>query len=227
MSDNTLVTDNATDAATLDGDNQAQATKSYTQQEVDNMMARMKGSLEKKLLKPYADLGDPEELRTLRTEAEKRAQEQQLKRGEFEKTLQDMAAKKDAEIQKRDSIIKEYKVNTPLLSAAANYKAVAPEQVKALLASNVRLNEDGDVEVVDAKGSVRYSDNGAPLGVDDLVREFLDSNPHFKSATPATTNTKSNISGGSSGKLDITKLDMSNKEHRKLYADYRKQNGIA
>jgi hypothetical protein len=51
MSDNTLVTDNATDAATLDGENQAQATKSYTQQEVDNMMARMKGSLEKKLLK--------------------------------------------------------------------------------------------------------------------------------------------------------------------------------
>ena len=227
MSDNTLVTDNATDAANTDLENQAQATKSYTQQEDDNMMARMKGSLEKKLLKPYADLGDPEELRTLRTEAEKRAQEQQLKRGEFEKTLQELAAKKDAEIQKRDSIIKEYKVNTPLLSAAANYKAVAPEQVKALLAQNVRLNEDGDVEVVDAKGAVRYADSGAPLGVEDLVREFLDSNPHFKSATPATTNTKSNISGGTSGKLDISKLDMSKPEHRKLYADYRKQNGIA
>ena len=39
---------------TLQGENQAQTeTKSYTQQEVDNMMARMKGSLEKKLLKPY------------------------------------------------------------------------------------------------------------------------------------------------------------------------------
>ena len=227
MSDNTLVTDNATDAATLDGENQAQATKSYTQQEVDNMMARMKGSLEKKLLKPYADLGDPEELRTLRTEAEKRAQEQQLKRGEFEKTLQEMAAKKDAEIQKRDSIIKEYKVNTPLLSAAANYKAVAPEQVKALLANQVRLNEDGEVEVVDTKGGVRYTDKGSPLGVDDLVREFLDSNPHFKSASPATTNTKSNVSSGSNGKIDLSKLDMKNPEHRKVYAEHRKNNGLA
>jgi len=225
MSDNTLVTDNATDAATLDGENQAQATKSYTQQEVDNMMARMKGSLEKKLLKPYADLGDPEELRNLKTEAEKRAQEQQLKRGEFEKTLQEMAAKKDAEILKRDSIIKEYKVNTPLLSAAANYKAVAPEQVKALLANQVRLNEDGEVEVVDTKGSVRYSDKGAPLGVDDLVREFLDSNPHFKSATPATTNTKSNVSSGANGKLDLASLDMKNPEHRKVYAEHRKASG--
>jgi hypothetical protein len=227
MSDNTLVTDNATDAATLDGENQAQATKTYTQQEVDNMMARMKGSLEKKLLKPYADLGDPEELRTLRTEAEKRAQEQQLKRGEFEKTLQEMAAKKDAEIQKRDSIIKEYKVNTPLLSAAANYKAVAPEQVKALLANQVRLNEDGEVEVVDTKGGVRYTDKGSPLGVDDLVREFLDSNPHFKSASPATTNTKSNVSSGSNGKIDLSKLDFKNPEHRKVYAEHRKNNGLA
>jgi len=227
MSENTLVQDNATDAAALDGENQAQATKTYSQAEVDNMMARMKGSLEKKLLKPYADLGDPEELRTLRIEAEKRAQEQQLKRGEFEKTLSEKAEKWNAEIQKRDSIIKEYKVNTPLLSAAANHRAVAPEQVKALLANQVRLNDDGEVEVVDSAGSVRYTDKGAPLGVEDLVREFLDSNPHFKSASPATTNTKSNFSGGSNGKVDIKSLDMKNPEHRKIYAQYRKDNGIA
>jgi len=226
MSDNTLVQDNATDAATTEQENQAQSAKTYSQQEVDNMMARMKGSLEKKLLKPYQDLGDPEELRNLKTEAEKRAQEQQLKRGEFEKTLQEKADKWNAEIQKRDSIIKEYKVNTPLLSAAANYKAVAPEQVKALLSNQVRLNEDGEVEVVDAKGSVRYTDKGAPLGVEDLVQEFLLSNPHFKSATPATTNTKSNFSGGP-GKVDINKLDMKNPEHRKIYAQYRKEHGIA
>jgi hypothetical protein len=223
----TLAQDNATDAAESDLENQAQATKTYSQQEVDNMMARMKGSLEKKLLKPYADLGDPDELRTLRTEAEKRQQEQQIKRGEFEKTLQELAAKKDAEIYKRDSIIKEYKVNTPLISAAATYKAVAPEQVKALLSNQVRLNEDGDVEVVDNKGTVRYNDKGAPLGVEDLVREFLDSNPHFKSASPATTNTKSNFSSNGSGKVDIKSLDMKNPEHRKAYAQYRKDNGLA
>jgi hypothetical protein len=227
MSDNTLVQDNATDAATLETENQAQATKTYTQQEVDNMMARMKGSLEKKLLKPYEDLGDPAALRSLKTEAEQRAQEQQIKRGEFEKTLQELAAKKDAEIQKRDSIIKEYKVNTPLLSAAAQYKAVAPEQVKALLNNSVRLNQDGEVEVVDSKGAVRYSDAGEPLSVDVLVREFLDSNPHFVQATPSTTNTKSNFSGGSSGKLDVSKLDMKNPEHRKAYAEHRKTNGLA
>jgi hypothetical protein len=227
MSDNTLVNEAATEATDVNSETQAQATKTYSQQEVDNMMARLKGSLEKKLLKPYQDLGDPDELRNIKTDYERRQQEQQIKRGEFEKTLQDLAAKKDAEIQRRDSIIREYKVNTPLLSAAAEYRAVAPEQVKSLLINQVRLNDEGEVEVIDSKGSVRYRDDGRTLGVDELVREFLDSNPHFKSASPATTNSKSSVTGGSQSKIDISKLDMKNPEHRKVYAEYRKQNGIA
>ena len=226
MSENTLVKD-ATDAASEQTENQAQATKTYTQDEVDGMLARMKGSLSKKLLKPYEDLGDPDELRSIKTEWEKKQQEQQIKRGEFEKTLTELAAKKDAEIQKRDSVIKEYKVNTPLLSAAAQYRAVNAEQVKALLSQNVRLNQEGEVEVVGADGSVRYSDTGAPLGVNDLVREFLDSNPHFVQSSPSTTNAKSSVTNSGQGKMDITKLDMKNPEHRKLYAEYRKENGLA
>jgi len=226
MSENTLVKD-ATDAASEQTENQAQATKTYTQDEVDGMLARMKGSLSKKLLKPYEDLGDPDELRSIKTEWEKKQQEQQIKRGEFEKTLTELAAKKDAEIQKRDSVIKEYKVNTPLLSAAAQYRAVNAEQVKALLSQNVRLNQEGEVEVVGADGAVRYSDTGAPLGVNDLVREFLDSNPHFVQSSPSTTNAKSSVTNSGQGKMDITKLDMKNPEHRKLYAEYRKENGLA
>ena len=226
MTDNSLVNDMATEAA---GDTaiQAQADKTFTQEEVNAILARTKSQIEKKFATKYQDLGDPDELRTLKTEAERRAQEQQIKRGEFEKTLQEMAAKKDAEISKRDSIIKEYKVNSPLLSAAAKYRAVNAEQVKSLLNNHVRLNADGDVEVVGEGGSVRYRDDGQPLAVEDLVREFLDSNPHFVSASPATTNTKSNISQGQPAKLDITKLDMKNPEHRKVYAEYRKTAGIA
>lgn len=215
--------ENATDATT-GVENQAQATKTYTQEEVDNMMARMRGSLEKKLLKPYEGLGDPEELRALRTEAEKRQTEQQIKRGEFEKTLQELAAKKDAEIQKRDLVIKEYKVNTPLLSAAAKFRAVAPEQVKSLLAQNVRLSQDGDVEVIGSDGSVRYTDSGEPLGVEDLVREFLDSNPHFVQPTLATTNTKTNVSATTSlGKVDLSKLDLTRPQDRQIYKEARQK----
>jgi len=216
-------TTNATDAADDNSESQAQQARQYTQKEVDDMMARMRGSLEKKLLKPYADLGDPEELRQLRQEAEQRRTEQQMKRGEFEKTLQELAAKKDAEIQRRDSIIKEYKVNTPLVSAAAKFRAVAPEQVKELLINRVRLGEDGEVEVVDTKGMTRYNDAGAPLQVDDLVREFLDSNPHFVQATAATTNSRSNSQATMAGQFDLSKLDLSKPEHRKQYAEARRK----
>jgi hypothetical protein len=221
-----LVNDVATEAA---GETaiQAQADKTFTQEEVNAILARTKTQIEKKFATKYQDLGDPDELRTIKSDWEKRQQEQQIKRGEFEKTLQEMAAKKDAEISKRDSIIKEYKVNSPLLSAAAKYRAVNAEQVKSLLNNHVRLNADGEVEVVGEGGAVRYRDDGQPLAVEDLVREFLDSNPHFVSASPTTANTKSNISQGQPAKLDITKLDMKNPEHRKVYAEYRKTAGIA
>ena len=226
MSDNTLATDTVTDS-TVNTDNQAQAAKTFTQDEVNAILARTKSQLEKKFQSKYEDLGDPEELRTIKTEWEKKQQQEQIKRGEFERTLQELAAKKDAEISKRDAVIKEYKVNTPLLSAAARFRAVAPEQVKSLLTDRVRINDQGDVEVIGSDGSVRYRDNGTAFEVEDLVREFLDSNPHFVSASPATTNTKSNISQGQPAKLDITKLDMKNPEHRKVYAEYRKTAGIA
>lgn len=227
MSENTLEKNMATDAASDIAENQAQAAKTYTQEEVDNMMARMRGSLEKKLLKPYADLGDPEELRSIKQDWEKRQQEQQVKRGEFEKILQEKAASWEKEILKRDAIIKEYKVNTPLLSAAAKNRAVAPEQVKALLSSNVRLNEQGEVEVVSQDGAVRYKDNGQAFEVEDLVAEFLTQNPHFVQSSPATTNAKSSITPVNTGKIDPTKLDMSKPEHREIYKEYRKTIGLA
>ena len=225
MSDNTLATDMVTDS-TVNTDNQAQAAKTFTQEEVNAILARTKSQLEKKFQSKYEELGDPDELRSIKTEWEKKQQQEQIKRGEFEKTLQELAAKKDAEIQRRDAIIKEYKVNTPLLEAAAKHRAVAPEQVKALLSSNVRLNDQGEVEVVGTDGAVRYRDNGTALAVEDLVSEFLAKNPHFVSASPATTNAKSSITAPVKDKVDISKLDMTNKEHRALYKEYRKTQGL-
>lgn len=225
MTDQTNIGEAPTGDAVNNSD-QARA-KSYTQEEVDTMMARMRTSLEKKLLKPYQDLGDPDELRQVLSEHNRRQQEQQMKRGEFEKTLQEIVSKKDAEIQRRDAVIKDYKINTPLLAAAAKYNAVNAEQVKALLVNNVRLNDDGEVEVVDPAGKTRYSDRGNPVGVDDLVQEFLNSNPHFKLANPATTNSKSVIKAEANGRIDVTKLDMNRPEDRKLYKEYRRTAGLA
>ena len=223
MSDQNIGND---DTGSLDTNNQANTEKFYTQKEVDDMMARTKSAIQRKVSSKYEDLGDIEELRQLKTEAEQRRLEDQKKRGEFDKIVADLAAKKDAEIAKRDEIIKSYTVDMPLINSAAQFGAVNPKQVQALLKPNLRLGETGEVEVLDEKGTVRYSDKGQPFKVEDLVKEFLDGNPHFKSAGPATTQGKSNVSQ-SRDRLDITKLDMNNPNDRKAYAEYRKASGLA
>jgi hypothetical protein len=200
-------------------------SKTYSQEEFDNHMAGLKSSLAKKYERQFSELGDINELKKLKADSEKKKTEEALKRGEFEKTLQELAQKKDAEIQKRDAVIKEYKVNTPLLDAAAKYKAVAPTQVQQLLASRVRLNADGDVEVLGADGTVQYDDKGKPLTPDMLVRTFLDENPHFVGATPTTTSTKSMV--GNEGlkpeTFDLKKLDLTRPDHRKQYQQAQRQ----
>jgi len=198
-----------------ENNNQA-AAKTYTQKELDDLMARTRSSLQKKYEKMYGELGDPEELRQLKTESERRRQEEQVKRGEFDRILQDLAAKKDQEIKKRDEIIKQYTIDVPLVSAAAQLRAVNAEQVKQLLKNSVRLGESGDVEVLDDKGQVRYSDKGTPFAVQDLVGEFLKNNPHFVAAGATTSNSR-NSHGRGPEPLDVTKLDMRNPEHRKMF----------
>ena len=205
----------------------SQATaKTYTQEEFDSHMAKMKSSISRKYEKTLAELGDIEELKQLKTESEKRRQEEQVKRGEFDEIIKSLAEKKDEEIRKRDEIIRNYTVDIPLVNAAAQYGSVNPKQVQALLKPNLRLGETGEVEVLDDKGTVRYSDRGVPFKVEDLVKEFLDTNPHFKAAGPTTTQTKTNVNQKTE-KFDIKNLNMSNPEDRKLYAQYRKVNGLA
>lgn len=202
-----------------------QAERTYTQREVDDMLAKTKGAITKKIASKYEDLGDPDELRNIVSQYQKTQQEQQLKRGEFEKVLQEKMSAKDIEIQKRDKLIEEFKLNTPILDAAARLRSVNPEQVKALVRGNVRLNADGEPEVVDREGKVRYDDSGRPISVDSYVQEFLAQNPHFVSATPSTTTTRSSVNTNSK-KVDITKLNMNDPEHRAIYKEYRKTMGL-
>lgn len=224
MNDQSLENTVATDAT--DQETSQETGKVYTQEEFDKHMAGMKASLTKKFEKQFADLGDIEELRSLKTQAEQKKLEDATKRGEFEKVLQEMASKKDAEISKRDDIIRNYKIDMPLLDAASRFKAVNPEQVKQLIKGNIRLNEDGEVEVVGEDGSVRYDDSGKPVSVDTFVQEWLQNNPHFAQATPSTTNTKSNVGNNTaSSNLDLANLDLTRADHRELYRQ-AKQKGL-
>ena len=89
---------------------------------------------------------------------------------------------------------------------------------------NLKLNESGNVEIFDEKGTTRYNSNGEPLTTDELVQEFLTQNPHFVSATPSGSGTVSNVDRQELNKpLNLSELNMNNPEDRKKYAEYRKQ----
>lgn len=223
MSDQeTTTATGATDATT----ESSQADKVFTQTEVNAILAKTKSQLEKKLTGRYADLGDPDELRDIVTSYRKQQQEQEISKGNFEKILGDVRSKMEAELAKRDSIIRDFKLEQPLLNYAAQYRSVNPEQVKQLLRNNLKLNDDGEVEVLDEKGAVRYSEKGKPLTVEQYVQEWLAANPHFVNAAPATTNTNNNVAGriAPQGPVDLKSLDLTRPEHRKIYAE-AKRNG--
>jgi len=222
MSEESLEMQAATEAP---AESETQETaKTYTQEEFNNHMAGLKKSLTSRFEKQLGELGDLDELRQLKANAEAAKQEEAIKRGEFENILKDLAAKKDAEIAQKNAVIEEYTVNTPLLNAAAQHKAVNPQQVVQLIKAQVRLGESGSAEVVDSNGVVRYDDQGTPMSPEALVLEFLSANPHFVAAAPSTTNTKSAVSGSSSIEdFDISKMDLTNPEHRALYAQALKR----
>lgn len=216
----------AKNTVTETGASEEQATeKFYTQKELDDAMAKTRTAIERKVSKQYADLGSPEELRALKEQFDNNRYEEQKGKGDFENILKEMAQKKDAEIAKRDSIIAQYRVESPLVETAAKYRAVAPDQVKALLRNQIKLTQDGDVEIVDGNGTARYKDNGEPWGVEDLVKNFLDANPHFVAAGPTTTQSSSSTGSRGASQIDITKLDMSKPADRKVYADWKSKQG--
>lgn len=216
MSDNTLANE---DTGSLEQTNQAnKQEKTYTQKEIDDMAAKIKSSVARKYEKLFEELGDPDELRTIKQDYEKRKHEEQKKRGEFDRILQEMAEKKDQEIRKRDEIIRNYSIDLPLVNAAAQLRAVNADQVKQLLKPQLRLNDVGEVEVLDEKGSVKYSDKGTPYRVEDLVSDFLKNNPHFVQPTPSTTNGRTNIGHGPQ-KIDLKNLNMKDPKQRQMYKE--------
>ena len=196
--------------------------KTYTQDEFDRHSAGLRKSIEAKFSKQFEELGDINELKQMRQQAEEVKRQEAIKRGEFENILKDLASKKDEEIRAKNRIIEEYTVNTPLINAAAQYKAVNPQQVVKLLRENVRLGENGRAEVLDDNGSVKYDASGNLYTPEAYVKDWLDQNPHFMSAAPSTTTTKSSTASGNGlDTFDINNLDLTRPDHRELYKKAR------
>ena len=201
----------------------ASTEKMLTQREVDEVVKRVKEKERRQLERKYSGV-DPDEYRAMKAAQEAEELERQKERGEFEKILKQVNETNAKTVEKWESKtsalqdeLRRVKVDGALLSAASRGKAINAEQVANLLRSNVRMTDDGSVEIVDSNGTARYDDHGQPLTPDALVDEFLSGNPHFVAATPAGTGSQSSIGGGLE-KKGI--MDMSHDEYR----EWRKTN---
>jgi hypothetical protein len=176
---------------------QVQDSKTFTQDELDRIVAdrvaRTKRQYEKRL--DGIDLDEAKSLLQRQQEAEV---EKQKERGEFESILRQTVEKKDQEISTYKQRLESQLVDGALLTAASRNNAVSAEQVSQLLRGSVRLSEDGTAEVYDANGTPRYNEQGELLSVDQLVGDFLTSNPHFVKASSGGAGSQTAVGGSTS-----------------------------
>ena len=198
-------------------------SKGFSQEEVNRIVADRIARERKKF-----EGIDLDQYKNWQNQEEERNVEQQKQRGEFDKIIKEQAEKFQNRIGDLENTLKREKVDGALLNSAASLKSVAPNQVADLLKNRVRLNEQGEAEVVDKNGTPAYLDNGSQMQVKDLVSDFLTTNPHFAAPSQSGTGSQGRVGGSStSSELDVTKLDMSNSADRAKYAEFRKKQGIS
>ena len=192
----------------------------------DQVEDKIKERLARERRKIYKELGT-EDINVAKT-ALKEKQEKELEikkqRGEYDQIIKDQADKSNAEIKTLKSQLEQIKITDSLLNSASKHKSNVPDQVVKLLRSQVKLNDEGKVEVLAENNQPRYNTKGELLSVDEYVQEFLTQNPHFQSATPSGSGSKGNVDRVNANQpFNIADIDMSNPEDRKAYAEYRKQ----
>jgi len=142
---------------------------------------------------------------------------------DLEKIMQDRLSEKDTELNKYKDQIKKEKVDNSILSIANKEKSINAQQVVALLKSEVKYNDDGRIEIVDNNSNVRYNSKGELFTIEDRVKEFLDSNPHFRQGSLSGSGSQSAIGGNTVKPFTLQDLDLTKPEDRKAYSDYRKK----
>ena len=192
-----------------------------SQSEVDKIVERRLAREKSKYEKMYSGI-DPEQARKLLQEKENKEMEDQKARGEFEKILKEQAEKSNKEIAGLRSEIEKVKVDGALLNAASKNSAINPDQVKDLLKSNVKLTEDGKVEILAENNQPMYNKDGDLKSIDEYVKDFITDNPHFQTATPSGSGSKANLGKVDAKPFNLADLDMTKPEDRKQYAEYKK-----
>lgn len=200
-----------------------QAEKAFSQEDVDRIIQNRLKQVEKKY--ENIDIEEYNGMKVKQAEAEKA---NMIKREQFEELLQKQKSEYDVKLNSLQGELHKTKVDGALLEAASRHKAVNPTHISNLMKNQVKLGENGAVEVLDEAGNVRYNTETAePVSVDEAVKEFITQNTYLRSAVPSGAGTGATKGKSASGEVKIDTLDMKKPEDRKIYAEYRKKAGIA
>ena len=192
--------------------------KTFSQSQLDNII-KSRLDAEKSKHQRQLDEVKKQDDEALKEKAVKEAKS----KAELEKLMQQRILEKDTEINKFKSEIKKERIDNSVLSVASQHKAVSPAQVVSLLKDEIKLNDQNRVEILDKNNNIRYNEKGNLLTIEERVKEFLDTNPHFRQGSLSGTGSQSAIEGKTVKPFKIQDLNMSNADDRKKYAEYRKE----
>ena len=201
---------------------QKEESKGFSQSELDEIVSKRVLRERKKWEDKISEI-DVEGYDKWKTQQKDLEIESQKKKGEFEKILKDTVDSKDKEITKLQSTLNKQLIEGQLMSTASSQGAIKPDQIVSLLKGNLKLGDNGSVEVIDDQGVQRYNKKGDPLTIHEYVTEFLDTNPHYQSPTPSGTGSVGKVGGSTQKPFNIADLDMTKAEDRQKYAEYRKK----
>lgn len=211
--DNTSIED--TEISNEGQDNTSQVEqKTFTQSQVNEIVQKRVAQTKSKSI----NVDEFNELKSFKASVE---EEQQISRQDFEGVLKRHKSKSASDIAKLRNELEKIKIDGALINAASTAKAVAPEQVSQLLRQQVRLDDNGNVSVVDNEGNTRYNDDAEAMTVNMLVDEFLGSNQYFKAAGPSGLGSQGNTEESNAGNFDIDALDLTRPDHRQKYKEMK------
>ena len=196
--------------------------QTFTQAQLDNII---KSRLEAEKTKHQRQL-DEQKKKDDEVLKEKQLQDAKTK-AEIEKLMKERIAEKDQELMNMKNMIKKEKIDNSVMSVASKMNAVNPQQIVELMKSNIKLSDDNRIEILDKHNNIRYNDKGELLTIEESVKEFLDTNPHFSKGSLSGVGSQSSVEGKTVKPFNIQDLDMSKAEDRQKYADYRKQRDSA
>ena len=198
----------------------------------------LKGALQKerkaaetasKMVKRWEQLGkSPDEIEELLAQQAKDDEDKAAKAGEWDKLRAQMNEKHQTELRQKDESLVVMRrrlegelIDSRAVAAIASAKGI-PDLLLPHVQRHVKVDENYNVVVVDAKGDPRVNGKGEPLTISDLVSEMKQSEIFgraFEGSGQSGSGTQPGNGGGNPQLKNLKKSDLADRKARAAFVD--------